>query len=296
MAHVLLPTPNPLNKLLSGSHQSIDESNHSFPPVSCSSIPTNPGYFASYSFFDHVQVPCVLFAGSAIGVKRHHGIIPFGEKDIDIACWSDDWVKDHTLIEATLDAIFPNWYVSLQGYYVPIKGSSHFLDIWLHGPSVNSISKEKAIDLPSRCIGHEQDVFNSYAFHKILPELAYYFLKKPNKIRKKFEWTKFNGTKSTCFTFYQWFYKGYAVTTWKNKEIRRGLPPIWPSNMFFSSKQKQTRLFGNRLMPVPVNMNKYVNQRYGDVMRYCGRGSMNKKRQAIRTNTKCTSLKWSKYG
>jgi hypothetical protein len=30
MAHVLLPTPNPLNKLLSGSHQSIDESNHSF--------------------------------------------------------------------------------------------------------------------------------------------------------------------------------------------------------------------------------------------------------------------------
>jgi hypothetical protein len=143
MDHVLLPTPNPLNKLLSGSHQSIDESNHSFPPLSCSSIPTNPGYFASYSFFDHVQVPCVLFAGSAIGVKRHHGIIPFGEKDIDIACWSDDWVKDHTLIEATLDAIFPNWYVSLQGYYVPIKGSSHFLDIWLHGPSVNSIQKRK---------------------------------------------------------------------------------------------------------------------------------------------------------
>ena len=280
-------------------HPTLRASNHPFvssisasassplPIVSCSSIPINAGYNATYHFFQHTQalnLPCVLFGGSAIGVKRHHGIIP-NDKDIDIACFSTDWNLDSKRLEHILNQINTNWFVSLQGYNVPIKNSPYFLDIWLHGPATTTTG---TIDDPTKCIGFSKQNFNSFPMLKILPELASYLIKKPNKKlnRKKHEWTTM--TNNTCNMFYTFFGRQYGKSNGEN--FGKG-PPTWKKNLFFSSSNQQRKgLFGNRLVPIPEQIDQYIEQRYGNVMVECG--------QSITGNAgKCnTDSKWVKHG
>ena len=257
--------------------------------LTCSSIPLNPGYQSTYTFFETVQLPCVLFSGSVIGVQRHHGIIPYGEKDIDIACWSDDWDRDHIVLETALNAITLLWKVSLQGYYVPIDGSSYFLDIWLHGPAQNKRGDKTNIDAPTRCLGFTKKTFNTFPMFRILPELAFYLIKKPSKKlrRSKHEWTEMKN--NTCFTFYKFFGRQYLSKTFQSKDVTLGKSPVWPSGMFWRmDSPKRYGLFGKSLVPVPQNIEGYIMQRYGDISISCG--------QAITGNFgKCNNKKWSKY-
>jgi hypothetical protein len=244
-------------------------------------------------------MPCVLFSGSVIGVKRHHGLVPIGEKDIDIACWSDDWQRDHILLEKTLNKVFGSWSVSLQGYYVSIDNSGkgkqqYFVDIWLHGPS--DLTKKGTIDDPTRCVGFNRATFESFPMYRILPELAYYMVKTPSRTKsKKYEW-KNVGDYPSCFLFYKFFGKQYLNKWFRSAEISRGESPIWPRKMFFQSStsdqtsfSQRTGLFGTKLVPIPIDMDGYIKQRYGPVTIECG--------QKITSNAApCSGRKWSSSG
>ena len=293
----MTPTITPLN-------QRPNQKNE-LKTLSCSSIPTDSGYHATYSFFNHVKLPCVLFSGSAIGGKRHHGIVPIGseknskDKDIDIACWSMDWSKDHILLENTLDDVFDSkWFVSLQGYYVSTGSSNndgkeqqYFIDIWLHGPS--DLTKKGTIDDPTRCLGFDRTTFESFSMYRILPELAYYMIKRPSKTKsKKHEWIDLGDDYPSCFLFYKWFGKQYLNKHFRSKDIEMGQSPSWPRGMFFRGNtliSQRTGLFGTKLVPIPADIDSYIKQRYGPIFMECG--------QAITSNAApCDSTTWSSSG
>ena len=261
----------------------------------CSSIQTNPVvYQATYTVFRNLSIPCVLFGGSAIGVVRHHGIIPRGEKDIDIACWSSNWKRDRHILEKKLTEINPNWKYSLQGYNVPIQGSKFFLDVWLHGPDpyIASNPASLVLDQPTRCVGFDRTDFESFPMQRMLPELVLLLIQKPNKKlqRKKHEWLKMKDP-HTCFMFYSMFGPGYVSSHFQSKEIQNKRSPIWPAGMFWNRERSVVAmgLFGTSLVPVPFEMNKYVEQRYGNVMEECG--------QHITGNyASCHSQLWERTG
>jgi hypothetical protein len=264
--------------------------------MACSSIKTYPVvYQATYRFFQDLSIPCVLFGGSAIGVSRHHGIIPRGEKDIDIACWSNDWSQDRHLLEIKLNEINPEWYYSMQGYYVPIQGDdSFYLDIWLHGPDpgpgpdpMNSQQQQPpqqppqqqqqpkgTLNDPTRCLGFDRRTFENFPMYKILPELASLLIKLPSKKfnRKKHAWWHLSQP-YTCFMFYNMFGHQYIsdkkFTSIQIAKHKRS--PVWPAGMFWDPNRPAAMgLFGTSLVPVPSDMKGYTQKRYGDIMNECG--------------------------
>lgn len=93
-------------------------------------------YELTYAFVAAFQaggIPIFLAFGSHIGARRHHGIIPFGEKDVDFAIFSRDRdrIKDvirKVLVEKSMDV------TSIKdanfGYHVTTT-FSHYFDFWL---------------------------------------------------------------------------------------------------------------------------------------------------------------------
>lgn len=124
-------------------------------------------YALAYSVVHELQVvrgvPLALYAGSHLGANRHHGIIPFQEKDVDFAVFS----TDTKLIQEGLDAavrmhsdrfnatvVVTGSDVSRRGRLVPTFGwdirpaneeeakkrgggalpdMSHYIDVWMFG-------------------------------------------------------------------------------------------------------------------------------------------------------------------
>ena len=103
-------------------------------------------YALTYAFIHEFQrrdIPIILYAGSHLGANRHHGIIPFDEKDVDFAVFSMD--PDLTM-SAMKDALkSQNIHAPITkagfGYQIAIPkdgtggakeaGLSHYFDFWL---------------------------------------------------------------------------------------------------------------------------------------------------------------------
>lgn len=102
-------------------------------------------YAVTYAVIAELQrrgMHVCLHAGSHLGALRHHGIIPFEEKDVDLALFS----TDHAQIEQALEAATAQFGLTVSdsggkfGYQIGLlpgpsgggRGSvSHYIDIWL---------------------------------------------------------------------------------------------------------------------------------------------------------------------
>lgn len=103
-------------------------------------------YELAYAFVAGFQgngVPIFLGFGSHIGARRHHAIIPFGEKDIDFHVYSADEGKVLSIIKETLrskaswaginvtDTLFGYQLLSMT---TDAEGNfTHYIDFWMFG-------------------------------------------------------------------------------------------------------------------------------------------------------------------
>ena len=96
--------------------------------------------YAIVTEFQNRGLRICLHAGSHLGALRHHGVIPFEEKDVDLALFS----TDHAEIEDALAEALQPFSVSISksngqfGYQVDVaaveagtSSLSHYIDIWL---------------------------------------------------------------------------------------------------------------------------------------------------------------------
>ena len=125
----------------------------------------DPIYKVVYALFDAFEkngVPACLILGSFLGAERHAGVIPFGEKDADIALFS----TNTSLIEEIIDDVAGStmWHRNTDGkgpgsdgfgYHVGeryvagsseryIAGSNYYIDIWLYEQQGSAV----------KCVGH----------------------------------------------------------------------------------------------------------------------------------------------
>ncbi len=74
------------------------------------------------------NIRATLFGGSVLGARRHMGIIPFGEWDVDIAVFS----TDTDAIEKLLNAEKIKWSYNEYGFGYHINnGTNYYTDLWL---------------------------------------------------------------------------------------------------------------------------------------------------------------------
>jgi len=108
-------------------------------------------------FYQH-DIPILLTFGSHIGARRHHGIIPFGEKDVDFSIFSLDGEKVKSIIQEVLNtqSSWSNLNITEAefGYQIGSQSMiqehdfSHYIDFWLIDDNYNNEHKIK-------CIGHQ---------------------------------------------------------------------------------------------------------------------------------------------
>ncbi len=110
-------------------------------------------YHLTYIFvqaFQSQNIPIFLAFGSHLGARRHHGIIPFNEKDVDLAIFS----LDETKVKSTIQGALAQHGIDLEvngpkeapdNFGFDIKESSysyssHYFDFWLfHQDGANQI-------------------------------------------------------------------------------------------------------------------------------------------------------------
>ena len=111
--------------------------------------------YALITKFHKHDISILLTFGSHIGARRHHGIIPFGEKDVDFSIFSLDGEKVKSIIQDVLNT--QTSWSSLNiteadfGYQllsmIQEHDFSHYIDFWLIDDNYNNEHKIK-------CIGH----------------------------------------------------------------------------------------------------------------------------------------------
>mmetsp|Transcript_18289 Transcript_18289/g.27542 ORF Transcript_18289/g.27542 Transcript_18289/m.27542 type:complete len:366 (+) Transcript_18289:241-1338(+) len=95
------------------------------------------------------QIHVTLTFGSHLGALRHHGVIPFEEKDVDLAVFSTNTSKIKRAIRATLSTqphlnlTFSEAYF---GFQIPAtKELQTYIDVWMF----------KNVASQTRCVGHQ---------------------------------------------------------------------------------------------------------------------------------------------
>mmetsp|Transcript_5559 Transcript_5559/g.12116 ORF Transcript_5559/g.12116 Transcript_5559/m.12116 type:complete len:389 (-) Transcript_5559:3579-4745(-) len=127
-------------------------------------------YELTYAFvaaFQASNIPIFLAFGSHIGARRHHGIIPFGEKDVDFAIFSRDHVqvKDvirKILVEKGIDTTLIT--EANFGYHVATT-FSHYFDFWLFE---HREEKEKSTAVV-QCMGWNHNECKGCKHHNVSP-------------------------------------------------------------------------------------------------------------------------------
>mmetsp|Transcript_906 Transcript_906/g.1478 ORF Transcript_906/g.1478 Transcript_906/m.1478 type:complete len:426 (+) Transcript_906:74-1351(+) len=96
------------------------------------------------------QINVTLTFGSHLGALRHHGVIPFEEKDVDLAVFSTDTSKIKRAIRTTLDT---QQHLKLTfsetdfGFQIPsTKEFQTYIDVWMFK---NDASNQ------TTCVGHQ---------------------------------------------------------------------------------------------------------------------------------------------
>ena len=111
-------------------------------------------YALTYNLIRELQkqnISVALTFGSHLGALRHHGVIPFEEKDVDVAVFSTDESKIKSAIRATLGTQ-PHLNLTFVekdfGFQVPpSKDLQTYIDLWIFK---NDASNQ------TTCVGHQQ--------------------------------------------------------------------------------------------------------------------------------------------
>jgi hypothetical protein len=111
-------------------------------------------YALTYKLIHELQkqnISVSLTFGSHLGALRHHGVIPFEEKDVDLAVFSTDKSKIESAIRVTLDThshLNLTFHESDFGFQIPPTNDLlTYIDIWMFK---NNASNKTA------CVGHQQ--------------------------------------------------------------------------------------------------------------------------------------------
>jgi len=142
----------------------IDSCAHNGSPQKCtqSSNATIDDYATVYELvytliasFTRHDIPIFVGFGSHLGARRHHGIIPFGEKDVDLQVFSTDEVLVKSIINDTVSNN-TNWNDGVIGDkefgYNLLHASLFYIDFWLFdyiGPNNNNNADQ------IQCIGRK---------------------------------------------------------------------------------------------------------------------------------------------
>ena len=153
-------------------------------------------YELTYAFvaeFQALGIPIFLAFGSHLGAQRHHGIIPFGEKDVDFAIFS----LNHTQIKDTINKVLQERGRDTAqinkanfGYHAKVQNLSHYYDFWMF----------RELDNQVQCIGFDPKECGSVcAKNNILPGCSDWY--------HRFK----GGAMAPLFTYEQWFPPRYQV-------------------------------------------------------------------------------------
>ena len=116
-------------------------------PVICN---TDPAYARLYHVVAALEVHGIvtsLVHGSMLGAKRHHGVQPFGDKDIDVAVFSTNM----TTVDAALRGIGQRWEVNEWGfgYQLSNEGDSKtYIDLWFYERTAEGV---RCVGIDNRC-------------------------------------------------------------------------------------------------------------------------------------------------
>lgn len=101
--------------------------------------------------FQKRSINVTLTFGSHLGALRHHGVIPFEEKDVDLAVFSTDETKIKSAIRATLDNqthLNLTFHESDFGFQIPpTKDLLIYIDVWMFN---NDAANQR-----TTCVGHQ---------------------------------------------------------------------------------------------------------------------------------------------
>ena len=126
------------------------------------------------------QINVTLTYGSHLGAMRHHGVIPFEEKDVDLAVFSTDTSKIERAIRTTLDTQ-PHLNLTFKesdfGFQIPAtKELLTYIDVWMF--------KNDASGNTTTCVGHQLPKKSCKTWYLN-------FKAKPPPIYKHDEWVPF---------------------------------------------------------------------------------------------------------
>jgi hypothetical protein len=109
-------------------------------------------YALTYSLVHELHqrnVSVTLTFGSHLGALRHHGVIPFEEKDVDLAAFTTNASLIESAIKATLD-VQPHLNITFHesdfGFQIVGGVLQTYIDIWMFDVSGTEIT----------CVGHQQ--------------------------------------------------------------------------------------------------------------------------------------------
>eukprot|EP00581_Thalassiosira_minuscula_P018292 CAMPEP_0183719798 /NCGR_PEP_ID=MMETSP0737-20130205/12593_1 /TAXON_ID=385413 /ORGANISM="Thalassiosira miniscula, Strain CCMP1093" /LENGTH=460 /DNA_ID=CAMNT_0025949551 /DNA_START=213 /DNA_END=1595 /DNA_ORIENTATION=- len=120
--------------------------------------------YAFIAAFQREGIPIFLGFGSHIGARRHHGIIPFSEKDIDLQVFSTDEMRVLSIVRGVLQTR-ESWstiIVELDefgfGYRLNAEsmkqhGLKYYIEFWLFG----NVGNDRGQFYPNKvwCVGRE---------------------------------------------------------------------------------------------------------------------------------------------
>ena len=116
-------------------------------PVMCN---TDPAYAQLYRVVTALEAHGIVTSlehGSMLGAKRHHGVQPFGDRDIDVAVFSTNM----TTVDAALRRIGQRWEINEAGfgYHLPAEGGSKtYIDLWFYERTVEGV---RCVGIDNRC-------------------------------------------------------------------------------------------------------------------------------------------------
>lgn len=126
------------------------------------------------------QINVTLTYGSHLGAMRHHGVIPFEEKDVDLAVFSTNTSKIERAIRTTLDTqphLNLTFHESDFGFQIPpTKELTTYIDVWMF--------KNDASGNTTTCVGHQLPKKSCKTWYQ-------HFKAKPPPIYKLDAWVPF---------------------------------------------------------------------------------------------------------
>lgn len=123
--------------------------------------------YALIAAFQRNDIPIFLGYGSHMGARRHHSIIPFGEKDVDFQVFCTDANRVKSIIRETLDSKTSWSTVKLLnsdfGFQLGL-GISHYIDVWLFDDKQRDSFYRKVV----KCLGwHGENASGCETWYKI---------------------------------------------------------------------------------------------------------------------------------